>query len=204
MSGHRRIAAVRRRAAAWVPGVLVCALLATPVYADDTRMGPDPALRQILLSAVDEASSFQDRFDAEVWLTDMSRRLTRQVPDPDERLKILRIVHQQAQRVNVSPELILAVIDVESNFDRYAISHAGALGLMQVMPFWVPELGYDDMNVLFNIELNVLLGARILRYYLDRENGDMIRGLARYNGSLGQRWYSDRVLDRLRTRWHPL
>jgi soluble lytic murein transglycosylase-like protein len=204
MNGHRRIATVRRRAAVWVPRVLACALLATPVYADDTRMGPDPALRQVLLSAVDEASSFQDRFDAEVWLTDMSRRLTRQVPDPDERLKILRIVHQQAQRVNVSPELVLAVIDVESNFDRYAISHAGALGLMQVMPFWVPELGYDDMNVLFNIELNVLLGARILRYYLDMENGDMIRGLARYNGSLGQRWYSDRVLDRLRTRWHPL
>jgi soluble lytic murein transglycosylase-like protein len=180
------------------------AALATHAEANDARSGPDPELRQILLNAVDEASSFADRFEAEVWLTDMSRRLTRQVPNPDERLRILRIVHQQASRVNVSPELVLAVMDVESNFDRYAISHAGALGLMQVMPFWVPELGYDDMNVLFDIELNVLLGARILRYYLDMERGDMIRGLARYNGSLGQRWYSDRVLDRLRTRWYPL
>jgi soluble lytic murein transglycosylase-like protein len=180
------------------------AALAAQAEANDARSGPDPELRQLLLNAVSEASSFADRFEAEVWLTDMSRRLTRQVPDPDERLHILRIVHQQASRVNVSPELMLAVMDVESNFDRYAISHAGALGLMQVMPFWVPELGYDDMNVLFDIELNVLLGARILRYYLDMERGDLIRGLARYNGSLGQRWYSDRVLDRLRTRWHPL
>jgi soluble lytic murein transglycosylase-like protein len=184
--------------------MLALAALAAQVEANDARSGPDPELRQILLNAVSEANSFADRFHAEVWLTDMSRRLTRQVPDPDERLRILRIVHQQASRVNVSPELVLAVMDVESNFDRYAISHAGALGLMQVMPFWVPELGYDDMNVLFDIELNVLLGARILRYYLDMERGDLIRGLARYNGSLGQRWYSDRVLDRLRTRWYPL
>ncbi len=193
-----------RGAAAGLMLLLTAALAAGETRANDARSGPDPQLREILLSAVDDASSFRDRFDAEVWLTDMSRRLSRQVPDPDERLRILRIVHQQSQRVNVSPELVLAVIDVESNFDRYAISHAGALGLMQVMPFWVSELGYDDMNILFDIELNVLLGARILRYYLDRENGDMIRGLARYNGSLGQSWYSDRVLERLRTRWFPL
>jgi soluble lytic murein transglycosylase-like protein len=96
---------------------------------------------------------------------------------------------------------VLAVIDVESNFDRYAISSASALGLMQIMPFWVDELGYDDKNVLFDVDINILLGCRILKYYLDMENGDMIQGLARYNGSTGRRWYGDRVLDRLSRKW---
>jgi soluble lytic murein transglycosylase-like protein len=167
----------------------------------DARSGPDPLLREILQAAVAEASSFEDRFDAEVWLTDMSRRLARQVPDHDERIAILTTVHQQATRAGVAPELVLAVIDVESNFDRFAISSASALGLMQVMPFWVPELGYKDKNDLFKIQINVLLGCYILKYYIDRENGDLIKGLARYNGSVGRRWYSDRVMDRLSRKW---
>jgi soluble lytic murein transglycosylase-like protein len=167
----------------------------------DARSGPDPELRKILVTAIAEADSFSDRFDAEVWLTDMSRRLTRQVPDAEERLHILRTVHRHATVTGVQPELVLAVIDVESNFDRFAISTATALGLMQVMPFWVPELGYEDKNQLFDVEINVLLGCRILKYYLDMERGDLVRGLARYNGSVGKRWYSDRVIERLRTKW---
>ena len=163
----------------------------------------DPELRQSLQLAVSQASSFEDRFDAEVWLTDMSFRLSRQVPDADERLHILRIVHQQATQADIPPELVLAVIDVESNFDRFAISDAFALGLMQIMPFWLQELriGDGDFNELFSIDLNVLLGCRILKYYLDMEDGDLVQGLARYNGSTGRRWYADRVLDRLRTKW---
>jgi soluble lytic murein transglycosylase-like protein len=167
----------------------------------DARSGPDPRLREILLAAVGDASSFEDRFAAEVWLTDMSRRLARQVPNADERLDILVSVHRQATRAGVPPELVLAVIDVESNFDRFAISSASALGLMQVMPFWVPELGYRDKNELFKIDFNVLLGCHILRYYLDMEDGDLIKGLARYHGSVGRRAYPDRVMDRLSRKW---
>ena len=167
----------------------------------DGRSGPDPELRKILAAAIADADSFGDRFDAEVWLTDMSRRLSRQVPDAEERLYILKTVHQQAKLAGVEPELVLAVIDVESDFDRFAISLATALGLMQVMPFWVPELGYKDKNELFDIEINVLLGCRILKYYLDMERGDLVKGLARYNGSVGRRSYSDRVIERLRTKW---
>ncbi|HUQ53401.1 MAG TPA: lytic transglycosylase domain-containing protein [Gammaproteobacteria bacterium] len=167
----------------------------------DARSGPDPELRKILVAAIADSDSFADRFDAEVWLTDMSRRLARQVPEPQERLRILKTVHSQATRAGVAPELVLAVIDVESDFDRFAISSATALGLMQVMPFWVSELGYQDKNQLFDIEINVLLGCRILKYYLDMERGDLVRGLARYNGSVGKRWYSDRVIERLRTKW---
>jgi soluble lytic murein transglycosylase-like protein len=167
----------------------------------DGRSGPDPELRTILLGAIRDSDSFADRFDAEVWLTDMSRRLSRQVPDAEERLHILKAVHRQATLAGVEPELVLAVIDVESDFDRFAISTATALGLMQVMPFWVPELGYEDKNQLFDVEINVLLGCRILKYYLDMERGDLVKGLARYNGSVGRRVYSDRVIERLRTKW---
>jgi soluble lytic murein transglycosylase-like protein len=167
----------------------------------DARSGPDPELRKILLVAIEDADSFVDRFDAEVWLTDMSRRLARQVPDPTERLAILKAVHKHATHADVEPELVLAVIDIESNFDRFAISSASALGLMQVMPFWVPELGYKDKNELFKIDVNILLGCLILKYYLEMERGDLVKGLARYNGSVGRRVYSDKVIQRLRTKW---
>jgi soluble lytic murein transglycosylase-like protein len=189
------------------PHLLLAALLAVAAAAEaqrkpsDARSGPDPELREILVAAIGEADSFDDRFAAEVWLTDMSRRLTRQVPDAEERLHILRTVHRHATVTGVEPELVLAVIDVESNFDRFAISTATALGLMQVMPFWVPELGYQDKNQLFDVEINVLLGCRILKYYLDMERGDLVRGLARYNGSVGKTWYADRVLQRLAAKW---
>ncbi len=172
-----------------------------PAGPRDAREGPDPELREILLIAIKDADSFEDRFDAEVWLTDMSRRLSRQVPDANERLEILKTVHRHATHAKVTPELVLAVIDVESNFDRFAISRASALGLMQVMPFWVPQLGYKDKNELFKIDTNVLLGCMILKYYLDMERGDLVKGLARYNGSVGRRVYADKVIERLRTKW---
>ncbi|HJR71827.1 MAG TPA: lytic transglycosylase domain-containing protein [Gammaproteobacteria bacterium] len=190
----------------WRLGLVLLAIAAQP-FAEaqrrpsDARSGPDPELREILVVAIADADSFRDRFDAEVWLTDMSQRLRRQVPDAAERVELLQTVHRQATLVGVAPELVLAVIDVESDFDRFAISSASALGLMQVMPFWVPELGYNDKNQLFEVETNVLLGCRILKYYLDMERGDLVRGLARYNGSVGKRWYSDRVIERLRTKW---
>ena len=168
----------------------------------NVRQDLDTQLRTVLLEAVANADSFNDRFSAEVWLTDMSQRLAERVPDLDERLHILRTVHQEATRSEVAPELVLAVIEVESNFDRYAISSSSALGLMQVMPFWVEELGGDNQSDLFDIQYNVLLGCRILKYYLDMENGELVRALGRYNGSLGRRDYADRVVSALRSRWY--
>jgi soluble lytic murein transglycosylase-like protein len=197
-----------RRAAYAMLLSLLCTAFVSAAHAQarprDAHEGPDPELREILREAIKNSDSFQDRFDAEVWLTDMSRRLENQVPDPNERLEILRSVHRNATRARVAPELVLAVIDVESRFDRYAISASSALGLMQVMPFWVPELGYKDKNDLFKIEVNTLLGCLILKYYLDVERGDLVKGLARYNGSVGRRGYSDRVIERLRTKWFRL
>ena len=170
-------------------------------FSNRTASDVDPELRLVLARAIVEADSFDNRFDAEVWLTDMSQRLSSRISDIEERLTILRTVHRHATAIDLPPELVLAVIDVESNFDRYAISSANALGLMQVMPFWIAELGETDINLLFQIDFNVLLGCQILKYYLDMEDGDLIQALARYNGSTGRRWYGDRVLDRLRLRW---
>ena len=161
---------------------------------------PDPELREVLRNAASESASFADRFHAEVWLTDMSRRLARQVKDPEERIELLTLVHMEAKRVDLAPELILAVIEVESNFDRYAVSVAGALGLMQIMPFWLNEIGRPNDNLL-HTDTNLRYGCTILRFYLDKENGDLRRALGRYNGSLGKRKYPNKVIDKLSRKW---
>jgi soluble lytic murein transglycosylase-like protein len=170
-------------------------------YSNESADDVDPALRQALIQAIADSDSFDDRFDAEVWLTDMSQRLSSRVTNVDERLAILKAVHQQATAAGLPPELVLAVIDVESNFDRFAISRANALGLMQIMPFWIEQVGESDMNRLFDINFNILLGCRILKYYIDMEKGELVQALARYNGSTGRRDYGDTVLDRLRLIW---
>ena len=177
--------------------LLAALLIQAAAAADD---GPDPELREILRAAANESDSFPDRFDAEVWLTDMSRRLERHVSDPEERIDLLTRVHYEASRVDLPPELILAVIEVESNFDRYAISVAGAIGLMQIMPFWLDEIGRPDDNLL-HMATNLRYGCTILRFYYDKENGDLRRALGRYNGSLGKRKYPNKVIDKLSKKW---
>ncbi len=172
--------------------------LALPGAAQDR---PDPALVEMLRLAASDTSSFADHFDAQVWLTDMSTRLARQVANPQERINILKRVHLEAMRADLAPELVLAVIDVESNFDKYAISVAGARGLMQIMPFWLDEIGRPDDN-LIHIGTNLRLGCTILKYYLNMEGGDLKRALGRYNGSLGQRKYPNMVLDKLHLKWY--
>jgi len=180
-----------------VIGLLAALLLPGALLAERQ---PDPELREILRKAANEVDTFPDRFDAEVWLTDMSRRLARQVRDPEERVEILTLVHYEASRVELPPELILAVIEVESNFDRYAISVAGAIGLMQIMPFWLEEIGRPDDNLL-HVDTNLRYGCTILRYYYDKEKGDLRRALGRYNGSLGKRKYPNKVIDKLSKKW---
>ncbi|MCH7536435.1 MAG: lytic transglycosylase domain-containing protein [Proteobacteria bacterium] len=177
--------------------VLIICLMAAMATAEPQA---DPELRDALRAAANDTASFTDRFDAEVWLTDMSRRLERQVRDPEERIQILKLVHLEASRVALSPELILAVIETESNFDHYAISVAGAIGLMQIMPFWLDEIGRPDDNLL-HIDTNLRYGCTILRFYLDKENGDLRRALGRYNGSLGKRTYPNKVIDKLSKKW---
>jgi len=166
-----------------------------------TQERPDDALREVLVEAIESSDSFTDRFEAEVWLTDMSGRLGARVADHQERLLILKTVHYEAARAELPPELVLSVIDIESNFDRFALSYAGARGLMQVMPFWLDEIGRPGDD-LFDIHTNLRMGCTILRHYLDRERGDRVKALARYNGSVGKTWYPQRVFKALNQRWY--
>ena len=94
----------------------------------------------------------------------------------------------------------MGVIQIESRFDRYAVSSAAAVGLMQVMPFWPEKLGMRRFE-LVRIAPNIRMGCAILRYYLQWEHNDVRRALARYNGSIGRRDYPDAVISAW-TRWN--
>lgn len=189
-------------------------LISAPAYAKSPRTSAsstpsattasaktDENLRALLAKAIRSHASFKDRFSAEVWLMDMSNRLASKVPNVKRRLRLLKIVHFEAKRVHLPPELVLAVINVESNFQRYAISRSGAEGLMQIMPFWLKKIGRPHAN-LFNPQTNLRLGCTILRYYLDKEHGNLRKALARYNGSAGKRSYPDRVFTLLGEHWY--
>ncbi len=180
-------------------GVLSLAglLLTGSVYASETH---DPELRRLLQEAISADVGFNDRFDAEVWLVDMSNRLEPFVENTKTRITLLKQLHYEATRANLAPELVLALIEVESRFDQFAISVSGARGLMQVMPFWLDEIGISDKN-LFRIRTNLRMGCTILRYYLDIESGNLTRALARYNGSLGKYKYPNKVISALNARW---
>jgi soluble lytic murein transglycosylase-like protein len=182
-------------------GFLIALLLlaALPAAARADRQ-MDPELRGVLADALQPADCFADRYERAVWFAFMEPRLSRYVKDGKEREQILHHVHCEARRVDVPPELVLAVMDVESRFDRYAVSSAGAVGLMQVMPFWPGELGMSNEQ-LIRIPDNVRMGTTILGYYLRKERGNYQRALQRYNGSLGRPTYSDLVIDRLLSRW---
>ncbi len=188
--------------ATWIKSILFMLLISShnssAAYTDNTTV--DPQLRQLLTEAINSAESFDDRFHAEVWLLDMSSRLTRFIKDEETRLTLLKQVHLEATRTGLQPELILAVIEVESHFNSYAISSAGAQGLMQVMPFWLDEIGRPGDN-LMDMKTNLRMGSTILRYYMDMENNDLHKALARYNGSRGSRVYSNKVLIALHNHW---
>ncbi|MBI1424507.1 MAG: transglycosylase SLT domain-containing protein [Gammaproteobacteria bacterium] len=182
------------------PIYLLALLVSLPVHADEPPQAPDENLRLLLQQAIADNDSFKDKFDAEVWLVDMSQRLAPLVPEPEKRVKLLKQVHYEATRAHLRPELVLAVIEVESRFDRFAISSAGALGLMQVMPFWLKEIGRPKDN-LFDIHTNLRMGCTILRYYMDKEKNDLTAALARYNGSLYSYKYTNRIFRVLDKRW---
>ncbi len=178
------------------------AVLPTASLAAAGKPSYDPELARLLKQAANDATSFNDQYEATVWLTDMSYRLRKRIPDPKFRIKLLKGVHREAKRVGVEPELVLAVIEVESNFDQFAISRVGARGLMQVMPFWHKIIGRPGDN-LFNLKTNLRYGCTILKYYLDKEKGNLTRALGRYNGSLGKWKYPGKVYKALDRRWFP-
>jgi soluble lytic murein transglycosylase-like protein len=159
------------------------------------------SVRATLANAVSDRASvdFKD-LDTRAWIRAMTRRVERKFPDEESTRQFLGLVRYEAMRAGLDPHLVLAVIDVESKFRKYAVSQSGARGLMQVMPFWVKEIG-DPGHNLFQERMNLRYGCTILRHYLDREKGNLANALGRYNGSLGQAQYPDRVLRAWKDRW---
>lgn len=138
--------------------------------------------------------------EGEAWLAEMSARLKKRLPNQAYREDLLRTVHYEATRAGLDPQLVLGLMQVESGFNKYAVSPAGARGFMQIMPFWPRAIGTADHN-LFLLRTNLRYGCTILRHYLDREHGDLFRALGRYNGSLGQSAYPNLVLLTWRKHW---
>jgi soluble lytic murein transglycosylase-like protein len=194
------IAARGTRARNQLAGVLCALLAAAPLTADQQR---DPELQAVVAKAIAEAQCFSDQYDSAVWYTLMEPRLRKVLPNKDERLDILKQVYCETHRqgeVRLPPGLVMAVIAVESRFDRWAVSAAGAVGLMQVMPFWPERLGMRRYE-LVHIAPNVRMGCAILRFYLGYERNDVRKALARYNGSIGRRDYPDLVIGQWTSRW---
>ena len=139
-------------------------------------------------------NSFKNAMHAINWIGQQSYQLRNRIPDDVKRRDLLRMIHYEATRYQLNPDLVLALIEVESGFNRFAISNVGASGLMQVMPFWKDLIG-SDKDSLFDIQTNLRYGCIILRHYLDIEKNDVDRALARYNGSLGSDKYSSLVVN---------
>lgn len=162
------------------------------------------SVRALMQKSVTDSASprlmFASEGEGQLWLQDMSRRLAKRMPDQATREDFLRTVHYEATRAGLDPQLVLALIQVESGFKKYAVSPVGARGFMQVMPFWVRTIGISDHN-LFHLRLNLRYGCTILRHYLDIEKGDLYRALGRYNGSLGQPQYPNLVVGAWRKHW---
>lgn len=180
-------------------------LFAASAVAGGQREEPlSNSVRAMMQKSVSDAASprlvFASEGEGQLWLQEMSRRLQKRMPDPAFREDFLRTVHYEATRAGLDPQLVLALIQVESGFKKYAVSSVGARGYMQVMPFWVRTIGTSDHN-LFHLRLNLRYGCTILRHYLDIEKGDLYRALGRYNGSLGQPQYPNLVVGAWRKYW---
>jgi soluble lytic murein transglycosylase-like protein len=150
---------------------------------------------QRAFSTVDERLAFL------AWLSEMSERLQGRIADYDARVEFLRTLDYEALRAGLDRQLVLGLIQVESNFRKYAVSIAGARGYMQVMPFWTRLIGDGETRRLFEMRSNLRYGSVILRHYLDIENGDLFMALGRYNGSRGRPQYPNSVLAAWHGRW---
>ncbi len=168
--------------------------------AQDRADSLDPELVARLADSLSEEHDSADRYDAEVWLRVTEPRLARFLEDRDDRIHLLRLVYREASVQKLDADLVLAVMQVESRFDRFAVSSAGAQGLMQVMPFWRLEIGRDQDN-LTDPETNIRYGTTILAHYMDKASGDLVDALGRYNGSRGKLWYPELVLTAWRRDW---
>ncbi len=208
-SGAERnaVAGPRRRCALGLPLALLVRV--GPARAGAQQYEPlADAVRNALAAQIADSrppvrsfNSTEERLAFVDWLEEMSKRLARRQPEDRSRHEFLRTLDYETARAGIDRQLVLGLVQVESNFRKYAISIAGARGYMQVMPFWTRLIGDGDARKLFDMRSNLRYGCVILRHYLDIERGDLYRALGRYNGSLGRPEYPNAVHAAWKERW---
>ena len=202
-------AVVSRRMCLW-PLLSGLGLLSIHEHVSAGRQAEEPlvdSVRGALSSAIaNHAPPVPEFRDTEArlaylrWLGAMSDRMRKKKPDWNVRREFLQTLWYESRRAGLDPALVLGLVQVESNFRKFAVSSVGARGYMQVMPFWTRLLGDGDAGKLFHMQTNLRFGCVILRHYLDRERGDLFLALGRYNGSRGQAPYPNAVFGATR-RW---
>ncbi|GAA4341571.1 lytic transglycosylase domain-containing protein [Variovorax defluvii] len=181
----------------WLPGVARAGAQIEEPLIDSVRSALSASIR----SSAPPKPVFLDtpsRLAYLRWLGEMSERLKKKMPGHQERIEFLQTVWYESKRSGLEVSLVLGLIQVESNFRKFAVSSAGARGLMQVMPFWTRVIGDGDPSTLFRMQTNLRFGCVILRHYLDREAGDLFMTLGRYNGSRGRAPYPNAVFSNQR------
>lgn len=184
----------------WAALVVAAVLWWLPFAGQAKPRDIDPDLLDKLVQRMAEPYEAIDRFDSEVWLLVSDERLKRYVKKATFRLRILEAVYREALHHRLDPDLVLALIQIESHFDRFAVSSAGAQGMMQIMPFWRLEIGRPQDN-LTDLATNIRYGTAILAHYLEVADDDLVDALARYNGSRGRLTYPEKVFAAWRKRW---
>lgn len=102
--------------------------------------------------------------------------------------QVSHIIVQCAAEEQISPSLLEAVILTESKFDEKAVSHVGAVGMMQLMPdtaHWISEQSGLPSDNLASPEQNIPLGAWYLNYLLEKYHNNEVLALAAYNAGRG-------------------
>ncbi len=182
-------------------GLVLCLCAASVQAGNQKEEALADSVRLALASAIKDTRPptpvFRDeaaRARFQQWLSTMSERLKRKLPDEQVRTEFLTTAWYEATRAGLDPGLVLGLIQVESAYRKYAVSMVGARGYMQVMPFWTGVIGDNDRSKLFNMQSNLRYGCSILRMYIDMEAGNLYLALGRYNGSRGRPEYPNAVL----------
>jgi soluble lytic murein transglycosylase-like protein len=131
-----------------------------------------------LLAMAEESMLNEKKYARMDFLEYQNAIFQKKFPDFSE---IVRITFDRSFVFGFQPNLILAVMQIESAFNPMAVSTAGAYGLMQIhYGVWKDELKIDK-NRIFDIAYNIELGLKILKQYYDLSGGDIKRALFLYN-----------------------
>lgn len=139
---------------------------------------------------VQQQMELEERQSLAQWLSNKYK-----VPENKAQLFVETAYQESEKFSDVSPFLILAVIEKESSLKEFATNSYGAVGLMQVVPRWHPEKlakGKDPVSQLKNPVTNIRVGALILSEYLKKSSGDLRKALTKYSGNASN--YTEKVV----------